>query len=168
MSVSTVYVHSMTQLGGVGAWSWYEFPWSVRDNAMLGNDLYLRSGDAVYIVDPTRLEDQDENGDDVPVIAEIQSHYLDMGSPGVTKMLIGVDLAGDGIARLSIGFNQSDLGQFTDEAIVTSDSVPGSIIPIPVSSPSFSLRLRYLSTDNPTGWEWLGSNFYVNDFRPTS
>ena len=79
---TTTYVYSMTTLGSVGAWSWYEYPWLVEAHAMLGNDVYLRSGDSVFIVDPERLEDQDETGADVEVVGEIQSHYLDFGSPG--------------------------------------------------------------------------------------
>ena len=139
---TTTFVYSMTQLGQVGAWSWYEYPWNIEANAMLGNDLYLRSGDAVYVVDEDRLNDQDADGDDVPVIAEIQSHYQDMGAPGVTKMLIGVDLVGDGVASISIGYNQSDVSAFTPDVTVPADTVPGSIIPIPVASPSFAMRLR--------------------------
>lgn len=165
---TVTYVYSMTTLGSVGAWSWYEFPWLVEGEAMLGNEVYLRSGDSVYVIDPDRLDDQDENGDDIEVEAEIQSHYLDMGSPGVTKMLIGVDLVGTGTADIAIGFNQGDLAHFTPDVSVTSDTLTGSIIPIPVSSPSLAMRLRYSSTDNPDGWEWLASNFYINDFRQTS
>jgi hypothetical protein len=135
---------------------------------MLGNDLYLRSGDAVYIVDPERLEDQDAEGNDIEVIGEIQSHYLDFEAPGVTKMMIGVDVVGDGVCDIAIGFNQSDTSLFTSDARVPADSVPGSIIPIPVSAPSFAMLLRFPSSANPNGWEWLASNFYVNDFRPTS
>ena len=167
-STSTTYVYSMSSLGEVGAWSWYEFPWAVDYHAMLGNDLYLRSDDAVYIVDPDRLEDQDATGADVPVEAEIQSHYLDFGAPGVTKMMVGVDLVGDGVAKIAIGFNQTDLSLFTPDATIPGDTVPGSIVPIPLAAPSFAMRIRYNSTDNPDGWEWLASNFYVNDFRPTS
>lgn len=165
---TTTFVYSMTQLGQVGAWSWYEYPWNIEANAMLGNDLYLRSGDAVYVVDEDRLDDQDADGDDVPVIAEIQSHYQDMGAPGVTKMLIGVDVVGNGMANIAVGFNQSDPSLFTADALVPGDSVPGSIIPIPLAAPSFAMRLRYKSSENPNGWEWLASNFYINDFRPTS
>lgn len=169
MSVTTAFVYSMTTLGQVGAWSWYEWPWAIEDQAMLGNDLYVRSGDAVYRIDPDRLDDQDAEGNDVPVEAEIQSHYLDMGSPGVTKMMVGVDLSGTGsVAKLAIGFNQNDLSMFTPDVDVPADTVPGTILPIAVSAPSFSVRLRYLSTDNPNGWEWLGSNIYINDFRATS
>lgn len=160
------YVYTFAQIGQVGAWSQYVFPWPVEGQAQLGNDLYLRSGDAVYRVDPSRLDDQNADGEDVEVVAEIQSHYLDMGSPTVTKMMIGVDLAGNGVARIAIGFNQTNLAYFTPDATVPADTVPGSIIPIPVSSPSFAMRLRFSSTDNPTGWEWLGSSFYINDFRP--
>ncbi len=168
MSTTTTFVYSMSKLGDVGAWSWYEYPWAIEGDAMLVDDLYLRSGDSVYIIDHDRINDQDEDGNDVPVVAEIQSHYLDMGSPGVTKMLIGVVLVGNGTADIAIGFNQGNLAHFTPDVSVTSDTITGSIIPIPVSSPSLSMRLRYSSTDNPDGWEWLASNFYINDFRPTS
>lgn len=168
MADTKVYVYSMTQLGQVGAWSWYEFPWDIEATAMLGDDLYVRSGDAVFILDPERLSDQNAAGEDVPVVAEIQSHYLDFGSPGVTKMMIGVDLVGTGTARLSVGFNQSNLAYFTDEAVIPADTVPGSIVPIPVAAPSFAMRIRFTSEENPNGWEWLASNFYINDFRPTS
>jgi hypothetical protein len=162
------FVYSMTTLGQVGAWSWYEFPWLQEGEAMLGNDLYIRSGDSVFIMDPSRLDDQNADGEDVPVTAEIQSHYLDFGSPGVTKMLIGCDLVGDGVAQIALGFNQTNLAYFTPDVEIPGDTVPGSIVPIPLSSPSFAMRIRYVSTDNPDGWEWLASNFYVNDFRPTS
>ena len=166
MAQSTVFAYSMTELGQVGAWSVYEYPWIVEAHAMLGNDLYMRSGDSVYRIDPNRLHDQDAEGEDVEVIGEIQSHYLDMGAPAVTKMLVGVDLVGNGIARISIGYNQTNLAYFTADAEVPADTVPGSIIPIPLAAPSFAMRIRYSSLDNPDGWEWLASSFYVNDFRP--
>lgn len=168
MSTTTTFVYSMSHLGEIGAWSWYEFPWVIEDHAMLGNDVYLRSGDAVYIVDADRLEDQDELGSDVEVIGEIQSHYLDFNSPGITKMMIGVDVVGNGMANIAIGFNQADTALFTADTLIPGDSVPGSIIPIPLAAPSFAMRLRYKSSENPDGWEWLSSNFYINDFRPTS
>lgn len=168
MATTTSFVYSMTSIGQVGAWSWYEFPWVVEGEAMLGNDVYLRSGDSVFIVDPDRLQDQDEAGDDVEVVGEIQSHYLDFGSPGVTKMLIGCDLVGDGLANIAIGYNQSNLAHFTEDALIPGDTVTGTVIPISVSSPSFAMRIRYSSADNPNGWEWLASSFYINDFRPTS
>ena len=166
MAQSTVFAYSMTELGQVGAWSVYEYPWIVEAHAMLGNDLYMRSGDSVYRIDPNRLHDQDAEGEDVEVIGEIQSHYLDMGSPAVTKMLVGVDLVGNGLARIALGFNQTNLAAFTTDAPVPADTVPGSIIPIPLAAPSFAMRIRYSSLDNPDGWEWLASSFYVNDFRP--
>jgi hypothetical protein len=160
------FVYSMSSLGEVGAWSVYNYPWPIEAHAMLGNDLYVRSGDAVFRIDPSRLHDQDVNGDDVEVIGEIQSHYLDMGSPAVTKMMIGVDLVGNGQARIAIGFNQNLPTAFTSDAAVPADTVPGSIIPIPLAAPSFAMRIRYSSLDNPDGWEWLASSFYINDFRP--
>lgn len=163
---TTTYAYSMNSIGEVGAWSVYEYPWPVEADAMLGNDLYLRSGDAVFRIDPSRVHDQNAAGEDVEVIGEIQSHYLDMGSPAVTKMMVGVDLVGNGVARIALGYNQTNLSYFTPDAEVPADTVPGSIIPIPLAAPSFAMRIRYSSIDNPDGWEWLASSFYINDFRP--
>jgi len=162
------FVYTFAQLGSVGAWSEYNFPWPVEGQAQLGDDLYLRSGDAVYRVDPSRLADQNADGADVEVVAEIQSHYLDMNSPGVMKQMLGFDLVGNGVVRVSFGINQSDLSVFTDDASIPSDTVPGMVIPIPLMAPSFSMRLRYSSTDNPQGWEWLASNLYLQDMRKMS
>ena len=164
-----VYVYTFAQLGSIGAWSYYEFPWPVEGQAQLGDSLYLRSGDAVYKVDPSRLRDQVLDGDafvDSEVVAEMQSHYLDMGSPGVTKMMVGFDLVGSGTASVSIGYDQTDLTSFTDDFEVPGDTAVGFIIPMPVSAVSFSMQLRYSSEDSP--WEWLASNFYLNQNRTTS
>ncbi len=171
MSKSTNYVYTMSELGGVGAWSIYEFPWVIDSTAMLGDTLYLRSGDAVYAVSPSVLDDEIINGagdgfDSSEVIAEMQSHYLDFGSGGVTKQMIGFDLVGSGTALASIGFDQTDLTKFTPDFSIPGDTSVGFIIPMPVTSVSFSLRLLFSSDDGP--WEWLASNFYITDFRTTS
>ena len=103
---------------------------------------------------------------DVEVVGEIQSHYLDFESPGVTKMMIGYDLVGTGTAAISIGYNQANQAQMTTEIATPGDSVPGNINSMPISATSFSMRLRYSADDG--AWEWLAANFYINDFRVTS
>ena len=169
----TVYVYTFAQIGSIGAWSRYVFPWPIEGQAQIGNSLYLRSGNAVYRVDPERLADQKVFSSegmnyfgDVEVVGEIQSHYLDFESPGVTKMMIGYDLVGTGTAAISIGYNQTNQAQMTTEIATPGDSVPGNINSMPISAPSFSMRLRYSSDDG--AWEWLAANFYINDFRVTS
>ncbi len=169
----TVYVYSFAELGSIGAWSYYELPWPVEGHAHLGDYLYLRSGDAVYRVDPSRLDDQiinvaGDGFDVVPVDAEIQSHYLDFGAPGITKMMVGFDMVGDGVndPDVAIGYNQRNPNEFTDDFEVPGDSSTGLIVPIPVTAVSFAIRIRYSSTGGE--WEWLASNFYVDDFRVTS
>ena len=87
------FVYTMNKMGSKGAWSRYIFPWNVEAQAQLNNDLYLRSGDTIYIMDKERIDDQDENGDDVPVDMTIRWPYLDFGAPGVTKQMLGFDLA---------------------------------------------------------------------------
>jgi hypothetical protein len=166
-----VFVYSMTQLGGIGAWSRYIYPWDIEDQAQLNNDLYLRSGDAIYRVDKSRLTDDILVDDDVvesPVDMVIRWPYLDFGAPGVTKMLAGFDVVGNGECEVRIGWNQRDYAMLTPAYTMTADTVTGGIIPIPLSSPSFSMELTFRSDDNDIDCEWLASNLYLQDFRMTS
>lgn len=139
--VSEVYVY--TNSGGKGKWSRYQLPWSVEAFAQLGNDLYIRHGDEVSIVDPSIYTD-DIAGVPTDFTCTVQWHYLDCGSAGVTKMMDSIDIVGDGQGpSLSIGYDQRDLAAFTDPYAVDADTLTGSPIPIPVSAPSFSVKLDF-------------------------
>ncbi len=167
-SETKVFVYTMSELGKVGAWTRYVFPCAVTDWAILGDTLYLHTGQSVMAVTQDAVSDQDASGATLPVEAVIQGHYLDLGSPGVTKQVFGFDLSGNGTARISFGLNQNDMAAFTGEATVPADTVPGMVIPCPLMTPSVSVRIRFSSDDNPDGWEWLGTNLYLQDMRRTS
>jgi hypothetical protein len=167
MAYSTTFVYTLNQVGSVGAWSRYIFNFRIDDYAQLNNSLYVRSEDTIYIMDDTRIYDEDADGNRVDVVAEIRWPYLDFGAPGVTKQMIGYDMVGNGTCSTQIGYSQLNFDLLTPAYEHEADTLPGNIIPVPISAPSFSLRILFSSEDNRR-WEWLGSNFYLQDFRMTS
>ena len=163
-----VFVYSMTQLGSVGAWSRYIYPWDIEDQAQLNNDLYLRSGDAVYRVDRDRLTDDTLVGDDVvesPVDMVIRWPYLEFGAPGVTKQMLGFDVVGRGVCEMRMGWDQRNFATMTTPYQIQADTMTDGYIAMSMAAPSFSLELTFKSDDNTIDSEWLSANLYFQDFR---
>ncbi len=166
-----VFVYTMTRIGQVGAWSRYVFPFEVQDWAIAGDTLYLRSGDFIHRVDDAVLGDEilvDFGGElpvreVVPFPGLIQWPWLDFGQPGVTKMLYGFDIVGEGAVSVSFGFNQASASQFTPGYLVPADTVPGMVIPMPLAAPSLSVKLSY---DGSEKWQWNALQLYLQDARP--
>ena len=143
-----VFVYTMSPAGQLKAWSRYVYPFAIDAFAQLGNDLYIRHGDTVSVVDPGLAYDE-VNGAPVNFPGRVQWAWLDMGPAGVTKMLEGFDIVGEGTPSVSIGYDQRNPAAFTPPYPVSSDTVPGGIIPLPVSAPSMSVRVDY-----PGGEPW--------------
>ena len=162
------FVYTMNELSSRGAWSRYVFPWDIEAQAQLNNDLYLRSGDTIYIMDKSRLEDQDETGTDVEVDMVIRWPYLEFGAPGITKQMLGFDVSGTGVCEMRMGWDQRNFAAMTDPYEINADTVPGGYIAMAMASPSFSMELTFRSADNTIASEWLASNLYFNDFRMMS
>lgn len=161
---TTVFVYTMNRLGQIGAWTRYEFPFAIDDWCILGNDLYVRSGDEIRRVTDTRESDEmrDENGDISPVAFDwtLQWPWLDFGQIGQGKMMLGFDIVGYGAARIQFGYDQSNGGVWTPEWQLIADSVPGQLLPMPLTAPSMAIRLTYTGSDtNRTGWEALNLHF---------
>jgi len=162
---TTAFVYTMTRVGQVGAWSRYVFPFAVDDWAIRGDDLYLRSGDYIHRMDDEVVGDEVTPGNVVPFEGVIQWPWLDFGQPGVTKSLYGFDMVGIGDVAVEFGYDQSNGGAFTDAYTVPADTVPGMVIPMPISAPSFSVRLRYSGTEQ---WQWNAFSLYLQDLRGMS
>lgn len=155
------WVYSESKLGGIGAWSLYDFPGNIEYSAQNAGQLSLRSGNTVYLVDETSALDAG-----APVSATIQWPHLDLGQPGVQKMMIGVDVVGSGNPSVSIGYDETNQAMFTAPYAIPADTQPGYLIPLPVSAPSFSLRLDYTGTAD--FWELQSAALYLSDQRITS
>ena len=152
-----VFVYSMTRVGRVGAWSRYVFPYSIQAFAQLGNDLYIRQGNEIVRVSEEADTDQraipadNEAGwvaENLPFTGHVWWPYLDIGAPGITKMLESIDYVGTGGApQLSIGVDQRDEAAFTEPFEIVNDTMPGTPIPFPLAAPTFSVRLDFDSSN---------------------
>lgn len=168
---SSILVYSMTKLGSVGAWSRYELPFATDDWAIAGNSLYLRSGDFIHRLDGSVVGDEVGVPSEVwqfeivPFPGVIQWPWLEFGQPGVTKMLYGFDIVGQGEVSVSFGIDQTNGGLFTPRYAVPADTVPGMVIPMPLAAPSLSVKLTY---DGSEPWQWNALGLYLQDLRGMS
>ncbi len=179
------FVLTINGLQGTKSWSRYIFPQVITDATLNAGSLYLRtSGSLVWQINANTLLDDSGTVTEVPFDSVIQWPYLDMGALGLNKMLIGVDLVGDGATILQIGFDQQDHSTFVDDPnfatstgvttpyfVQIDDTVPGQPLPIPVNAPSYTMILTFPSVYAPDGslsstgtintWSWEAANFYL-------
>jgi len=155
------YVYTQSRIGGIGAWSIYEFPDPIEYTAQRDGKLYVRSGDSIYLIDESTGQD---DGAAVPGL--IQWPWLDFGQPGVQKTMVGLDFVGTGSPQVSIGYDETSLSAFTTPYAIDADTQPGQIIPIPVGGPSFSLRVDYAGASGR--WELQAATLYLQDQRTTA
>lgn len=157
---TTVYV--LTMNGGKPKWSRYTFPYSVEAFTQLANDLYIRAGDRVLKVDEEAVTD-DVDGVATNFTGVAWWHYLDFGQPGVTKMLEGFDYVGTGQGpSIAIGYDQRNLDRFTAAYAISNDTLPGTMVPMPVAAPTLSVKLSFAGGE---AWEVLGLQLYVDDTK---
>lgn len=163
---SEVFVYAMNRVGSVGAWSRYLFPFPVDQFTIKGDDLYIRSGDDVLRVDPASVTDY--TGDptrEAPFDGVVQFQWLDFGQPGVNKQIVGFDMVGQGVPSMQFGYNQSLPDTFTTSFDVPADTVPGQIIPMPLLTPSMSVKITYAGGQ---AWQFQAMNLYLSNNRMTS
>jgi hypothetical protein len=165
---SNVFVYTRSRVGSVGAWSRYNFPFPTIDVfCPFGDSLHLRSGDDILMVDPTALYDYAgdayNSGSRQQTFSwVIEWPYLDLGQPGTSKFLGGIDVIGKQTTNVtvSIGYQQNDHSQFTTPFAMPGDSMPGLFVPMALEAPSFAPRLSGVSTD---GCEIEAVILYVDD-----
>lgn len=158
-----VFVYTMTQIGQVGAWSRYVFPFEVHTWAIQGDALYLRSADRIYRMVDGAIGDELSPGVFTPFQGVIQWPWLDFGPAGVTKMLYGFEVVGRGKVGIQVGFDQTNGGAFTPAYKVDPDTLTGGPVPMSMAAPTFAVRLVY---DGTEAWQWNAFGLYVQDFRP--
>lgn len=146
------------------SWTRYVFPEAITDATLLGNDLYLRTAThKVWLVDDQTLID-DAHGDELELgtlfTGVIWWPHLDLGNMGVQKDLECFDLVCSGTVAVQIGYDQRSPSTLTTAYTVNGDTMPGTPIPLPVSAPSFSLKLTFAGNQ---AWEWQAANLYVAD-----
>ena len=152
--------------GKTGKWSRYVFPEAITDTTLLNNDLYLRTAThKVWRMSDDFIVDDYFEGEGVEFSGVIHWPHLDFGALGQEKQFIGFDLvasAPEGVS-VSIGYDQRDLSRRTADYTMDDNTLPGKLVPIPVTAPSFDFRLTFAGGQ---AWEWFASVLYINDLRP--
>ena len=142
------------------SWSRYVFPEALTDWTLHGDELHLRTaGNKVWKMDPDALRD-DEDGTPVEFEGVLHWPFLDFGSMGVDKELEGLDVtctAPEGVA-VSVGWNQKNRADRTTDHDVDEDTTTGTIIPLPLTAPSFDLRLTFAGNQ---AWEWNAASIHI-------
>lgn len=168
MTDTTVFVYTLSRTGEVGAWSRYTFPFQIDAFAQDAGTLYIRSGDDVLAVDQSALGDYVGNS---PKFSEftstIQWPWLDMGQPGLSKLMVGFDMTASSqlLADVSIGYDESNTSAFTAVYSTIPDTVPGVFIPLTLFAPSFSFKVTFSSASK---WALYAVTMYLRDSRPTA
>jgi hypothetical protein len=173
-----VFVLTINGLQGTKSWSRYIFPQVVTDATLNSGSLFLRTtGNTVWqVITTAGIDDINMTTMGTDIISTIQWPYCDMGGLGLDKMLIGVDIVGDGSTTVQIAYNQQDKSSFSDNPYFVSstnvtapyfvaidDTVPGDPLPIPITAPSYSLILTFDggTVTTPNVWTWEAANFYL-------
>lgn len=159
----------------VMSWSRYSFPAEITDWTVMDGSLYLRAGDLVWQLSIDSLVDdadlgQGEGGTNTGFPGRMSWNYLDCGPIGVDKTLEGFDIVigavddsglivqnNNIICNITFGYNQADRSQATDPYSITGDSMPGTIIPMPITAPTFQVRLDFGTGQS---WGWGALNLY--------
>lgn len=132
-----LFVYSISRTAKISAWSHYYLCFPVDAVAELGKRLYFRSGDDVYCFDE---ECSTDGGMQYEVLIELP--YMDFKKPGQLKMIQGIDAVLEGTAYLSIGFDSRDPDARTPEVLISGNSRPGGMIPVPCCGTEISIRIR--------------------------
>jgi hypothetical protein len=170
-------------INGTGnrTWSRYIFPQVITDWTLNAEILYLRTANnLVWQFSPSAVGIDDSSsalttqGANVPFNGVVQWPYLDLASLGLNKMLVGVDIVGEGNCSIQIAYNQNDKTTFNDNpsfAVSTSvttpyfvqidDTVPGEPLAFPINAPSYSPILTFTgSSTSANAWTWQAMNIY--------
>lgn len=132
-----LFVYSISRTAKIAAWSRYFLPNAVDAFAELGQELYIRSGDDVFKLDPNTYND---DGLQFEVLLDLP--YMDFKSPGQLKHIYGADVVVDGKCDFSIGFDVRDPDAYTTPVKVKGNTRPAGMIPVECAGTEFALRFR--------------------------
>lgn len=88
--------------------------------------------------------------------------HLDFSTLGREKQFVGVDIIADAPegVNVSIGYDQLNRSNRTDEYLVDADTLTGQLVAIPVAGPSFDVRLTF---EPEQQWKWSATIAYLQD-----
>ena len=150
-----LFVYSVSKTAKINAWSQYLLSCPVDAVAQLGQDLYIRSGDDIYLFDSEAATDAGERYE-----CYLEMPWMDFKRPGVLKMVYGMDIVCEGSCEVSLGFNANNASASTPFIPVHGNTRPTGIIPVQCAGTEFSPRI-YCYNDEP--FELEAITLYYNE-----
>lgn len=149
---NTAYVYSFSRTSKISAWSRYTFPFTIDDYTELDGDLYLRSGNTVYLLNESAYNDAGN-----PFTVTIEFPYLDFKTPGVMKMIQGMDTVMIGSADMQIKFDARQPEFITPAIEMVGDTRPGEQTAVEVVSVGIA---PVITSTNDAPFELHAITFY--------
>ena len=132
------YVYTFSKKAKISAWSTFEWPVPVQAAAVLNNELYIRSGDDVYVLDDTVYSD---NGT-IPLV-EVEMFYQDNKAPGILKQFTGFDGVTTGTWEVAWRFDPRNTNLITPFVEISGDMRPGDLFPMEINATSLAPVFRH-------------------------
>lgn len=137
---NTAAVFTFSRTAKISAWSVYTFPFELDHITELDTDLYIRSGDSVYVMDRDTWTD-----DGTEYQVEIETAYADFKSPGVLKQILAMDAVTTGSGDFSCRFDPRNTDLETSPPVtISGDTRPGNLYPVELMTTSLSTVVRNL------------------------
>lgn len=160
MKGSTAYVYSFSRTSKISAWSRYTFPFAITDVTELDGDLYFRAGNTVYKLDENAYTDSGVN-----FTVSIEFPYLDFKTPGVLKMIQGMDTVMVGSADMQIKFDSRQPEFITPGIEMSGDTRPGEMTAVEVVSVGVA---PVITATNNQNFELHAITFYYTNLSSGS
>ena len=153
-----VFVFTYSRESNVSAWSTYTLPIEIDHMTEMAGELYLRSGDDVYVLDTDNYVDYDgtninADGEDEGREYEVrvQLPFMNFKQPGIMKRITGIDIVKEGICEVAIMCNPNHQGkpQYTTPfvQIYANNTRSGGRIPFQCAGTEFSIVIRHKSKE---------------------
>lgn len=139
---SRAYVYSFARSVKLSAWSFFDFPITIDASTVLSNELYARSGNAVYKVDPAAYNDDGQ----VPLV-EIEMYFQDNKAPGVLKQFIGFDGVVRGSPEIAFRFDPRNTDLITPYYSISGDMRPSDLFPMELTATSIAPVWRHQANE---------------------
>jgi hypothetical protein len=167
-----VWAFTFSRTQKISAWAEYRFiksdgadgtvPLDIDAVAVVGSDLYLRSGESIYKVNSNDSV-FDDNGVDYEM--RIEFPFLDFKAPGSTKYIASMDVVFQGSCDVQFKFDPNDESFITDKIRLTGDTRQKASIPLEITAASIAPVFTDTS-GNDVQIEAI--TFYYEDLGPIS
>lgn len=131
-------VFTFSRSVGISAWSLYEYPFPIDYMDELNAELYMRSGNNVYLVDRNAKTDAG-----TLFSVDVELAYLDFKAPGVLKQIHAMDAVVTGTCTIAHRYDVRSPDLITNPAVtISGDSRPGNMFPVEMLAVNMAPVLR--------------------------